>query len=261
MNIKQHFSVCIKRRDLLKQLIISQLIIGQKDLFLGYLWWILDPILLMLIYWFLIGIIFGKGGNNYPLFILCGLVPFRAFAISFSQSVISLSSKINLITHIDFPRIFLPLSDVLANHFKLIFGFMVIFVTALLFSRPITLSYALLIVPFMLQTLLVCGIAMITSIIGVYFRDLKNLVQFLTRITLYLSPILYSIERIPEKYHSIYFACNPIAPIMESYRGIILNDGTLQMQLIITSAVQTSIIIILGILLFIKNESKILKYI
>lgn len=261
MQVLKHLSFCLKRKDLLKQLVISKLIVGQKDFLLGYLWWVIDPLLLMVIYWFLIGIIFKRGGENYPLFILCGLVPFRAFSISFNQSVVSISEKINLISHINFPRVFLPLTDVLANHIKLLFGFLVIFIVAIFFNVRISTHFFYLFVPFIFQTIMVSGIAMLISVIGVYFRDLKNLVQFIVRSLLYLSPVLYSVERIPERYRDMYYLCNPIAPLLESYRGIIMHNKLLDMKLVGISSVHAIFIFLIGYFFFINNEKKFLKYI
>jgi len=257
----KNLSFCLKRKDLLKQLVISKLIVSQKDFLLGYLWWVIDPLLLMVIYWFLIGVIFRRGGPDYPLFILCGLVPFRGFSISFSQSVASISEKIYLISQINFPRIFLPLTDVLTNHIKLLFGFLVIFIVALFFNVRIGLHYFYLIVPFISQIIMVSGIAMLFSVIGVYFRDIKNLVQFIARSLLYLSPVLYSIERIPVRYRDMYFLCNPIAPLLESYRGIIMYGKQLDISLVTISSLQTLVIFFIGYFFFVSNEKRFLKYI
>lgn len=255
----ENLSFCRERKDLLKQLVMSKLVASQKDMLLGYVWWILDPLLLMLVYWFLVGIIFKRGGPDYPLFVLCGLVPFRAFAVSFSQSVTSIAGKFGLISQINFPRVFLPLSDVLSNHVKLIFGFLVVIVTALVFCIRIDHRILLLLIPFVMQILLVSGLAMFTSVLGVYFRDLQNLVQFLMRIFLYFSPVLYSVERIPERFRDLYFILNPIAPLLVTYRAVIMQNKALDYHLVGISAGHAIVFVLAGYVFFVFHDKKLLK--
>jgi homopolymeric O-antigen transport system permease protein len=249
-----------ERKYLLKQMILSKLIASQKDLMLGYAWWVLEPLLLTLVYWLLVSVIFQRGGANYPLFILCGLVPYRAFAISFNQSVSAISSSFGLIGQINFPRFFLPISTVIANHVKLIFGFVVILTFCFLFNVKLTFNVFFIVLPFLAQILLTCGLALIMSILGVYFRDLKNLMQFVMRAVLYLSPILYSLERIPEQYHDIYML-NPIAALIVTYRNIMIYGNPPDVKLLMICYSEALLLICVGFIFFSLHDRKLLKYI
>jgi ABC-type polysaccharide/polyol phosphate export permease len=241
-------------------MVLSKLIAGQKDLMLGYAWWVVEPLLLTLVYWLLVSVIFQRGGPDYPLFVLCGIVPYRAFAISFSQSVSSVSSKFGLIGQINFPRLFLPISDVIANHLKLIFGFMVIIVFSLFFPVSITYNIIYLVVPFVIQIVLVCGLAMIMSVLGVYIRDLKNLMQFIMRVLLYISPVLYSIERIPERFRDLYLL-NPIASLILTYRDVIIYGSAPNPKLVSIVVIEALCLILVGYLFFSSQDRKLLKFI
>jgi len=249
-----------ERRELLKQMVISNLKAGQSDLFLGYAWWVLEPILLMLIYWYLVGVIFGRGGPDYPLFVLCGLIPFRAFVISFNQSVLSISGKFGLIGQINFPRIFLPLSHVIVNHIKLIFGFIIVVLITYFYKIKIDFSLFLIVIPMSIQIIFVSGLALITSVLGVYFRDLKNIVQLLTRILLYFSPVLYSLNLVPEQFKYLYLM-NPIAALLVTYRAIIMKNNPLDYNIIMLSTFQALIVLLIGYFIFIRHENKLLKLI
>lgn len=251
---------CIERRDLLRQMVVSKLIVDQKDMMLGYLWWILDPLLLMLVYWFMIGVIFKRGGPLYPVFILCGLVPHRAFSTSFGGSVTSISSSFGIIGQINFPRLFLPISRVLVDHVKLFFGLLMVVIIALLFGIRIDYTITLLIIPLSIQIILVSGLAMLMSVLGVYFRDLRNITHLLMRILLYLTPVLYSIERIPERVRDI-FLLNPLASLYVTYRAIIMHETAINPKLIMISCGEAIVIFLLGYLLFVRHDKKLLKYI
>ncbi len=247
------------RRDLLKQMIVSKLVVGQKEFMLGYLWWILEPLLSTIIYWLLFHIIFQRGGPDYHIFILCGLIPFKAISSSTNQSLNALRGNLPLLSQLSFPRIFLPVSNILVNHVKLIFGFLIIFIAAVLYYRTVSVTILWIIVPFFFQIVMLCGIAMIFSILGVYFTDLLNIVELLTRGFLFLSPIFYSVERIPVKYRDIYILLNPVAPLILSYRDIFLNGVAPKTEYLIILFIYSFLIISIGYSFFCLHERKILK--
>jgi ABC-type polysaccharide/polyol phosphate export permease len=249
----------IKRRNLLYQMVASDLKASAKDMMLGYLWWVLDPILLMLIFWILIGVIFQRGGPDFPLFVLCGLFPHRAFTVSFSQSVNSLVSAFGVISQINFPRIYLTLKGVISNHFKLLFGFLVLILVSIIYEKPLGLHLFLLIVPYSIQVVLISGVAMMMSVLGVYFRDLQNLSQFIARILLYMSPVLYSVERIPERLRDIYML-NPLASLYVTYRSIVMQTP-INLQYVGIAGAQALVVFLMGYLIFAKTEKSLLKYV
>jgi ABC-type polysaccharide/polyol phosphate export permease len=240
-------------------MVASDLKARAKDMMLGYLWWVLDPILLMLIFWILIGKIFHRGGPDFPLFVLCGLFPHRAFTVSFSQSVNSVSSAFGVISQIHFPRVYLALKTVIANHFKLLFGFVVLIIVSIIYEKPLGLHLFLLLVPYSIQVVLISGVAMIMSVLGVYFRDLENLSQFIARILLYMSPVLFSVERIPERFRDIYML-NPLASLYVTYRSIVMQTP-INLQYIGTATVEALVIFFVGYLIFSKTEKSLLKYV
>ena len=259
--IRKDLTFFMQRKDLLKQIVISKLIVGQKDLMLGYLWWILEPLLWTLIYWLLVNKIFQRGGENYHLFILCGIIPFRAFLLSFTQSLNAISANITLISQLHFPRLYLAVADVIVNHIKLLFGFFIIAVLILLTTNKFNTAYIYLVLPFSLQIILLCGIAMFFSILGIYYQDLKFLTQFLGRALLYVSPILYSIERIPEKYQAVYLILNPLAPLILSYQDIFIHNQFPDVRYLLIVGVEALLLVVLGFLYFSTHEKRIVKFI
>ena len=225
---------------------------------LGYLWWFLEPILLTMIYWLLIGVIFQRGGPDYPLFILCGMIPFRAFSMSVNQSVNSIASQFGLISQVNFPRVFLPMRFVLLNHVRLIFGLIIVIIVSVLFGKGIGFHLILLLVPYSLQIILSTGLALFFSIFGAYYRDLKNIMQFITRVVLFCSPILYPIDRIPYDVRDIYLL-NPLATIITAYRDIIFL-GHLNYTSYLSGLLMFSVMFLfLGFVFFIKSDRCVLK--
>jgi len=249
----------LQRRELLRQMVISKLVVGQKDYMLGYLWWIIEPISMTFIYWLLFHKIFGNGGPDYHIFILCGLIPFKAVASSFNQSLNALGGNLTLLSQLAFPRVFLPIADILTNHVKLLFGFLVVFAAAAVHYKTISASVLFFLAPFVLQIILLCGIAMLLSILGVYFSDLKNIVELGTRALLFLSPIFFGIDRIPQQYRDIYVLVNPMAPLILSYRDIFLNGVAPRPEYLLILLVESLLVFTIGYLFFCQHERRILK--
>ena len=250
---------CIERRHLLWYMVKTNIKLSKKDLMLGYAWWLLEPLLLAGVYWLLIVVIFQRGEPNFFLFMLCGLIPFRAVTVSLMQAATSMRSNASLLSQINFPRIFVPLSKILANHIKLIVALMVVLVIALLSGSGLTLNSSLLVIPFFLQMMMVSGLAFMLAIIGVYLPDIRNVLQFLLHIWLYLSPVLYSLERIPERWRDV-FLINPLAPIVLMYRDVILFGHPPQMYHVEIALFEGILLVVLGYRFFSNRARTLLKY-
>ncbi len=257
--VVDNINQALQRRDLLRQMVVSKLIVGQKDFLLGYLWWVIEPILSTIIYWLLFHVIFERGGPDYHIFILCGLIAFKPVSSSFNQSLTALSGNLSLLSQLSFPRIFLPISNVLVNHVKLIFGFLVLFIVASIYYRSVPLTVIWVIIPFTLQVVMLCGVSMYFSVMGVYFADLRNIVELVIRALLFLSPIFFGLDRVPLKYQTLYLILNPLAPLILSYRDIFLKGKVPQIEYLLILLIQSVIFFVVGYLFFQKHERRILK--
>ena len=133
----------LRWRVLVQYLTLSTLKAGQHNTILGYVWWVLDPLLLMLVYFVLVEVIFQRGVEHYPVFVLCAVVPWKWFSSSLLGSMASLVGKERLIKQVVFPKIVLPLSQVLSNLVSFAFGLGVLFLFVLgsgIAIKPIVLA-------------------------------------------------------------------------------------------------------------------------
>jgi len=149
---------------------------------------------------------------------------------------------------------------VIVNHIKLIVGLIIIHLFILFFPVKFNFHLYLILIPFVFQILIAAGLSLAVSIIGVFFRDLTRLSQFIIRILIYLSPILYSLDKVPQKYQAIFYI-NPLTPIIIMYRDIILYNGVPELKYIIISSIHATFFLCIGFILFVSQEKKILKYI
>jgi lipopolysaccharide transport system permease protein len=239
-------------------MVVTNLKIVNREHTLGNLWWILEPLFWMLIYWLFVGVILNRGEANYPFFILCGLIPFRAFSMSQNQSVRSIVSKHALLLQIPIPKVFIPISFVLSNHIKLAFGlFILTGFSIFLYGFP-SVRFFLLPVPIFFQVSIGCGFSLILSILGVIFKDLSTIMQFVTRALIFFSPILYSIERVPEKLQTL-FMLNPVAIFVTLYRNIFMHEDTIHWNLMLIGLIESIIFLGIGLFVFYKMRHRIMK--
>ncbi|MHC4606331.1 MAG: ABC transporter permease [Planctomycetota bacterium] len=246
------------RRELVRRLVVYDLKQVHTNMVLGHLWWILNPIFNALVYWFLLVFIFGVGKDNYILFLLLAIVPFRAFSTAVSQSVTCISGKEGLIKQVAFPKTVFPVSTVLAQAFQLIPGFAVLVVACAIFAGPITPHLLALPAIVAVQLTLTAGMCFLVAVAGLYFADLQNMMQFIMRLWLYLSPALYSLERIPERLQTV-FMMNPLAPIFIGYRNVIMYGRPPDWQWLGVAFLTSSALLFVGFALFSAREPRMAK--
>ena len=247
--------------ELILYLTISQLKQAHQNLVLGYIWWFLNPLLWMIVYWLLVAGIFKRGEPNYPLFLLCAILPWRAFVTSIGQSMTCLSGQERLIKQIPFPKAVLPLSVVLANTVNLAFGLIfLVFIAVMAFGVQLTPYVLLLPLIAIVQVTFTLGLALLLSILATYFADLQNFMQFFTRIWLYLSPALYAVERVPVRFRTLYML-NPFAPIFTSYRDVLMYGRAPDWFWLGVAAMIALMTLFIGFWFFAREESRIVKVI
>ena len=211
----------LRWRVLVQYLTLSTLKAGQHNTILGYVWWVLDPLLLMLVYFVLVEVIFQRGVEHYPVFVLCAVVPWKWFSSSLLGSMASLVGKERLIKQVVFPKIVLPLSQVLSNLVSFAFGLGVLFLFVLgsgIAIKPIVLALPVVIAG---QFLLVFGLALLLSSLNIFFRDVQNLSAYGLRLWFYMSPSLYTVELVPDQFRSVY-GLNPFAHVFPAYRDLLM---------------------------------------
>ena len=175
-----------------------------------------------------VSVVFDRGGANQPfiLFLVCGLLPWKAFAEGLGQSTNSFRNAGGIIKAIAFPKAVLPISLVASNTIYLLFA-LIIPITLAVVLAPThdtwpALSYIMLPVVVAVQATLALGLSLLLATAGLFFIDLQNIIRHITRMWYFLSPGLYSIDRIPEDWHSIY-RLNPMVGILTSYRDVIMH--------------------------------------
>ena len=217
------------RRRLVRYLVAAEMRKRGVDTLLGNFWWILDPLLQMVVYVVLVTLIArGQGIEDYPLFIFAAILPWKWFTASVIDATSSVASQDRLIKQIAFPKIVLPVAATTAGVVGFTFG--LIPLAALMLFSIERISPFLLLIPIIasVQFVFTLAVALLVSAGNVFFRDLGNVVRHVLRLWFYLSPGLYSLARLEgvgllDEYPILrtLLQANPFAVLFEAYRSVI----------------------------------------
>ncbi len=227
----------------------------------GFLWIIIQPLIQMLIFYVLFGLLvqIPTNGIPYTLFYLSGFVVWQFFTQVVNNSAMSLVGNIGVIIKSYFPRLALPLSTVAGALVDFVVSFLVLLVFLLINGGyPITLRYLLLPILLVLTAIFSSGVGLLFGALMVVFRDMKNLLNFIIMIWMYVTPIMYPISIAPKKYQ-IFFYLNPLTSLVEAYRWVFLGDagGLPQINYLLISLAVAVIIWFSGAITFRSMENKI----
>ncbi len=244
------------RRELLGALVRRDLSVRYKQTALGVLWAAIQPLLTMVVFTVIFGQLAGlkSDGAPYPVFVLAGLVPWTFFAASVAQGSQSLLNQQHLLTRIYFPRLFVPLSAVGACVVDMAIALLIFAGVAAWYTVQPRWSMLLLPVPLALTVILAAGVSTLLSAVTVVYRDFRFIVGFALQLLFFLSPVVYPVTMIPERYRWIA-SLNPMTGIISAHRYAVL--GTPLDVLSFTLAAAVSLIMLLvGFYYFRRTEQR-----
>ena len=232
--VVEGFRETLSRRRLIRYLIQADLKKKGSNTLLGNVWWVLDPLLQMLVYVVLVSIIFTRKQPDYALFVFAAILPWKWFTSSVGDAIASVTSQERLIKQLQFPKIVLPMAATFAGIANFGFGLIALGGLYLVFFRD-RLTWYVLLVPLIAIVQLVFTIALdlVLSAANVFVRDVSNISRHVLRLWFYLSPGLYSLSLVTEsslgkEYPAIVtlLKLNPFAVLFEAYRAVIYGTAT-----------------------------------
>ena len=215
-------------RELVFFMIWRDIKVRYKQTMLGALWAIIQPILTMLVFNFLLnrGVLnVQSDGIPYPIFSYTGLLPWGLFVAALNQASRSLTSNHNMITKIYFPRLILPVASVLGGLVDFVIAFIVLIGMMIYFKVSPAWSVLWTLPLFLLLAIVTAlGVALWLSAINVQYRDVNQALPFLTQFWLFATPVAYSATVISAKWQVLYFL-NPMAGVVNGFRWSLLGIG------------------------------------
>ncbi|WP_026560981.1 ABC transporter permease [Bacillus sp. J37] len=257
---KQVFKDIHSHKDLILHLTMTDFKNNTARTYLGFLWWILDPILYMGIFYLLVQVILQRGGPDYSVYLFTGLIPLKWATACIVDSTNSIASNARIIQQVYVPKVVFISVRLLVNTFKFLISAVVLFLFLWLYGIDLNLN-ALQFIPIMIvNALFLFSIMTFLAHIGVFIRDVKNAMQYIARILLYLSPVLFSLDQVPEKYVPILLL-NPLSTLLTSYRDVLLYGRSPDWSHLIVLLLISFVLLFLGLRVIMKNEKEYAKVI
>lgn len=245
----------IRYRELVRNLVIRDLKARYKNSVLGFLWSLLNPLLMMLVFTVVFTVMLPNNVPNYPVFVLCALLPWNWFAGSIGGGLSSIIGNSNLVKKVYFPREALPLSVVLAQGVNFLLALPALFAMMLVFRIPFTVWVLLLPLVMLVQLIFTLGVVLFIAALNVFFRDTGVIMEVLLQAWFFLTPVVYDIMVLPESkvilgydidVRRAAFILNPMASIIANYRVILYWGSPPAFDFLIRTAVTSLVILFFG---------------
>ncbi|MDF9828233.1 lipopolysaccharide transport system permease protein [Ereboglobus sp. PH5-5] len=226
--------------------------------YLGYLWFLLEPMLSTLVLYIAFSQITGKGGPEYVVFLILGMITWQWFESSCMLGATAIKAKYGVLTQFNLPKYIFPIVSIMVNTWKFLCVFVVILVTAAVFGYTPNFHYVYLPGLMLLQLLLIIGVTLPLTIGATLMNDLLTVVSSIFRLLFFMSGIFFDASLVPENLKSLFYA-NPMAVFIESYRAVVIHNQPPQMSHLAEAGLVSMAFLALGMILHAYYDKKILK--
>jgi len=228
-----------------------------KQTVLGVAWAVLQPVAAMVVFSIFFGRLAGLSSNGvpYPVFALCGLLPWQLFAYALTQSSQCLVQDAHVITKVYFPRLILPLASVMAGliDFMITFGVLMVVMTFYGLSPGPALVVLPAFVLLALMSALAVGVWL--SVLNVRYRDVRYAIPFLSQLWFYLTPVAYASSIVPAPWGTLY-ALNPMVSVVDGFRWALLGRAMPSVPMIAASTLAAALLLGGGIVYFSRSARR-----
>jgi lipopolysaccharide transport system permease protein len=242
-------------RELGYILIWRDVTVRYKQTAIGVAWVILQPLITMLIFTAIFGILakVPSDGVWYPVFSLTALLPWTYFAQAVTRAGESVVANAKIVSKIYFPRLWLPLAMVVSPLIDFALSMVLLFGLLLYAGIPFSWKVVTLPVFIFLAMLTALGLSLFTSAMNVKYRDIGHAIPFVIQIWMYLSPIVYPVSLVPEHWRWLY-GLNPMAGVIEGFRWALLGRTAPDPVVMAESVIVLLLVVIAGLVYFRKME-------
>lgn len=276
-SLSSHKNNFMKYRYLLSELVRKDIKLQYRDSVLGVFWTFLQPLLTMIVLSVVFNNLFGRDSSkvvNYPVYLLSGRLLFEFYSHSTKRAMRSIRSHASIIKKVYVPKYIYPLSSVISTFITSLISLLVLVVVVAFFNIvgihpiPITWHVVFAIIPVFILFFFSLGVGMILATLNVFFKDIENIYDVFCLLLFYVTPIVYHISRLgfdDGSWQLKLIKLNPLYGIIGMFRASILFGDRFasfwDMKLMLYSIVCTVIVLIVGFIMFYKNQDKFILHI
>ena len=275
--LKSHTGNFMKYRYLLGELVSKNIKLQYRNSVLGVLWTFLQPLLTMIVLAFVFSNLFGKNSAkvvNYPVYLLSGRLLHQFFVQSTKKAMKSIRSNTSIIKKVYVPKYIYPLSGILSNFVTFLISLLVLVGVMAFYNiidkDPIAVSWQIIfaVVPVIILFFLSLGVGMILATLDVFFKDVENLYDIFTLLLFYLTPIVYTIDRLgfaDGSWQASLLKLNPMYGIIGMFRAAVIHSTEFMAYFSITDLLYCCafalVCCVIGFIAFYKKQDKFILHI
>lgn len=269
--MKKYIDSFMRYRFLLKELVMKGIKLKYRRSYLGLIWTLLEPLLTMIVLTFVFGTMLGRNGGTYgpelyPVYILCGRLLYSCFSSASKIGMRSIRSNQAMIKKVYVPKYLYPLSSVIYNYIIFLLSLPILAIVGMVRGIPITWHIFEALIPIIVLLILCVAAAMFLSTVCVFFRDIEYLWDVILMLLMYCSAIFYFVDGIKSEIVRQVIHMNPLYCIIENFRHVILLGESIftsqqEISMLCYSAGFSVIALIIGIIVFKKNQDKFILHI
>src|SRR3954451_7236286 len=244
---------------LIRKLVLKDFKIRYRNMSLGAFWSLLNPIVMMAVLTFVFTKLLPSGQPNFPVFVLCGIVPYSFFSLAWATGTSSVVDSAGLIKRNPVPREVLPIASVLSNCVHLAIQIGLLLAMVLIWGLKVNIFWLWLPIIWGLEVLFVCGLCLVSAGLNVYMRDTRYFVESINTVMFWLVPIFYDFSIIPQQYKEVY-QFNPVAALVLASRHILLHAQAPPVTLLVKLTTASFAMFFIGLLLFNRMKGRFYDY-
>jgi ABC transporter integral membrane subunit len=251
----------VKYIELLRQLVLKDIKLKYRRSYLGYIWSILNPLLMMIVLTVVFSNLFKFDIPNFSAYLLTGQLIFGFVSEATSSSVTAIVHNASLIKKTYVPKYIFVLSKITSSLVNMLFAMIALILVMIFTQVEITLNVLWVPIIFLELYIFSLGLGLILSASTVFFRDIQYLWGVFTSIWMYLTPIIYPVSIISQEYRWWYDNLNPMVNYVEQFRDVILNSQSLSIESLSQGFIISIILLLFGIWFFNRKENEFILYI
>lgn len=247
----------LEYRHVLSQLVVQQLLSRYRRTLFGYLWTVLNPLMMMTVSAVVFSHIFRFGLRDYAIFLFAATVPWNFFSACINQAGGAIIANESLIKKVYIPKLIFPVAVSVGCLLDSLFGLVALFLVAFVVGAHASFALLFLPVAFLILFVFSTGVALVISVLMVYFRDLQHLIGVLLQALFFLTPIMYQPEALSPRLQQI-IKLNPLYYFIELFRAPIYHQKIPSLDAVAIATIISLVCAIGGMKLFRAFEQKLI---
>ena len=251
----------LQYQDLIKELVARDLKLKYRRSFLGYIWSILNPLLIMLVMTFVFSAMFKRNIENFPVYLLIGRTTYEFMRSSTNSAMNSVTGNAALLKKTYIPKYIFTVAKVTSGLADFVFSLGALLIVMIVTRSPFFWQMILLPVLFIQLYLFCMGLGFLLAALHVFFRDIQYIYHAVTTVWMYLTPIFYPIESLPNSLQILIKTVNPMYYYVQFFRDVALYGQLPGPRIFWGCWIWGIVMMILGLWVFQKNKDRFILYI